>query len=161
MFAFFQVVLIVGGAQEAFYARPGNHRLVLNKRKGFVKIAIQTGAALVPVFSFGENDLMEQPPNDPGTRVRNFQDFVKKWTGVAPLITYGRGFWAKSFGILPYRRQITTVVGAPLDIMKNPNPSQDEVDELHARFVEAVVKLFDDHKDKYLMSPENTKLIIE
>lgn len=36
---------------------------VLNKRKGFVRIALQTGAKLVPVIGFGENDLfdVEQP----------------------------------------------------------------------------------------------------
>lgn len=158
---FLQVVLIVGGAQEALYARPGNFRIVLNKRKGFVKIAIQTGTALVPVISFGENDLLEQPANDPGTWVRAYLDFFKKWTGVVPLLIYGRGFWENSIGMLPYRRQITTVVGAPLSVMKNPNPSQDEVNELHAKFVVAVTKLFDDNKDKYLMNPEKAKLIIE
>lgn len=36
---------------------------VLSKRKGFVRIALQTGAKLVPVIGFGENDLydVEQP----------------------------------------------------------------------------------------------------
>jgi hypothetical protein len=35
--------LVVGGAEEAFYAFPGRNDLILKKRKGFVKLALQTG----------------------------------------------------------------------------------------------------------------------
>ena len=34
-------------------------QLVLERRKGFVKIAMQEGASLVPSFTFGENDILE------------------------------------------------------------------------------------------------------
>lgn len=47
---------MVGGAQEALNARPGVYKIVLRQRKGFVKLAIQTGSTLVPVFSFSEVD---------------------------------------------------------------------------------------------------------
>jgi 2-acylglycerol O-acyltransferase 2 len=32
------VGLVVGGAKEAIYAKPGHHRLVLKSRKGFIKM---------------------------------------------------------------------------------------------------------------------------
>lgn len=156
-----KVVLVLGGAQEALYARPGNYRLVLKNRKGFVKLAIQTGSPLVPVFSFGEIDIFDQPNNEPGTRIRAYQDFVKRWTGVAPAFFHGRGFSAKSFGLIPYRHPITTVIGAPIEVTKNPQPSREEVDEFHSKFVEAINKLFDDHKGKYVKNAETVKLIIE
>lgn len=153
-------MLVVGGAQEALYARPGNYKLVLNKRKGFVRIALTTGASLVPVVSFGEVDIFDQPSNEPGSKLRAYQDFVKKWTGVAPAMFHGRGFSEKSFGLLPHRRPITTVIGAAIDVTKNPTPSREEVDGLHAKFVEAIVKLFEENKAKYI-NAENAKLIIE
>jgi len=155
------VVLVVGGAQEALYSRPGNYRLVMNKRKGFVKIAIQTGVPLVPVFSFGETEIFDQFSNEPGTFLRAYQDFVKKWTGIAPAMPYARGLLEKSYGLIPYHKPITSVIGAPIEVEQNQNPSQQEIDDLHAKFVEAIIKLYEDYKDKYLTNCENAKLVIE
>lgn len=53
-------VLVVGGAEEALEAHPGHSTLTLAKRKGFVREALKTGAHLVPIYSFGENDIYEQ-----------------------------------------------------------------------------------------------------
>ena len=37
------VIIVVGGAEEALFASPGNYTLKLKSRKGFVKMAIKTG----------------------------------------------------------------------------------------------------------------------
>lgn len=156
-----QVGLVVGGAQEALYARPGNYQLVVRKRKGFLKLAIRTGASLVPVFTFGETEIFDQFSNEPGSFLRSYQEFFKKLTGVAPAIPYARGLFEKSYGLIPYRRPLTTVVGAPIEVTKNPEPSPAEIEELQEKFIAAITKLFEDHKDKYLLNPETAKLIIE
>lgn len=152
---------MVGGAQEALNARPGIYKLVLRKRKGFCRIAIQTGASIVPVFSFNEVEVFDQPSNEPGTKIRKFQDFFKKWTGVAPAIFIGRGFLQYSYGLIPRRHPITTVVGAPISTVLNQTPSAKEIDELHEKFITALDKLFEDHKQKYLKNADKTKLFIE
>lgn len=152
---------MVGGAQEALNSRPGVYKLVLKKRKGFAKIAIQTGTSIVPVFSFNEVEVFDQPSNEPGTKLRKFQDFFKKWTGVAPAFFMGRGFFQYSFGLIPRRHPITTVVGAPIETVKNPSPTIEEVDELHAKFIQALTKLFEDHKEKYLKNPDKIRLTFE
>lgn len=36
-------VLMVGGAAESLYCKPGTYRIVLKKRKGFVKLALKNG----------------------------------------------------------------------------------------------------------------------
>lgn len=54
------ITIVVGGAAESLSAHPGTADLTLKKRFGFIKMAIRAGADLVPVFSFGENDV--SPP---------------------------------------------------------------------------------------------------
>jgi 2-acylglycerol O-acyltransferase 2 len=56
------LTIVVGGAAESLSARPGTADLVLKRRLGFIKLAIREGADLVPVFSFGENDVSELVP---------------------------------------------------------------------------------------------------
>lgn len=51
------LTIVVGGAAEALSAHPGTADLVLKRRLGFIKLAMREGADLVPVFSFGENDV--------------------------------------------------------------------------------------------------------
>lgn len=149
---FFKVVIAVGGSQEALHARSGNYRLVLKNRKGFIKIAIQTGALLVPVFSFGEIDVFDQPSNEPGTKIRKFQEAFKKWTGIVPPI----------LNIFDCRNcQITTVIGAPILVKQVESPSAKQVDELHEKFIKKLRELYDDHKEKYVKNYQDVLLIIE
>ncbi|KHJ82165.1 diacylglycerol acyltransferase [Oesophagostomum dentatum] len=54
------ITVVVGGAEEAMEARPGSHTLTLKNRKGFVKESLKTGAYLVPVYTFGENEIFHQ-----------------------------------------------------------------------------------------------------
>lgn len=37
------VVILIGGAQEALYAIPGEHCVTLRSRKGFVRLALRHG----------------------------------------------------------------------------------------------------------------------
>lgn len=152
---------MVGGAQESLNARPGMYKLVLRNRKGFIKIAIQTGASIVPIFSFNEVEVYDQPSNEPGTKIRAFQDLFKKWTGIAPALFIGRGFFQYSFGLIPRRHPIHTVVGAPIDTVQSFTPSNEEINALHEKFMNALTQLFEDHKEKYLKNADKIRLTIE
>ncbi|XP_043337202.1 2-acylglycerol O-acyltransferase 2-like isoform X2 [Cervus canadensis] len=141
--------IVVGGVQESLNARPGAYKLVLRNRKGFIRLALTHGADLVPIFSFGENDIYDQVENSRGSWLRWFQDRLhKSIRGSIPLF-YGRGVFQYSFGLMPYRRPITTVVGKPIEVQKIPHPSQEEVDKLHRRYMKELENLFEAHKLKY------------
>ncbi|KAM5320092.1 2-acylglycerol O-acyltransferase 2 [Glossophaga mutica] len=149
--------IIVGGAQEALNARPGSYKLLLRNRKGFVRIALKNGAALVPVFSFGENDLFDQIENSPGSWLRWIQNRLQKILGISFPLFHGRGIFQYSFGFLPYRRPITTVVGKPIEVQQITQPSQKQVDELHQHYIDELCNLFEAHKLKYNV-PEDQHL---
>ncbi|XP_039225621.1 2-acylglycerol O-acyltransferase 2-A-like [Crotalus tigris] len=151
------IIISVGGAKEALDAHPGTYTLVLQNRKGFVRLAIENGTPLVPVFSFGENELYDQVENPKGSWVRWAQDCLQKIMGFSLPLFYARGIFQYTFGFVPYRKPIFIVVGKPIQVGKKHNPSQDEVDELHKRYLEALCKLFEEHKLKYNV-PEDTHL---
>lgn len=155
------VALVIGGAQEAVHARPGNYTVVLSRRRGFVRLAMQTGANLVPVVSFNEVEIYNQFPNEIGTRIRTAQDWIKRLTGVMPVLFFGRGVFQYSWGLLPLRKRITTVVGAPLSVPQIEKPNDEQIDEVHRRFCEVLVALFEAHKAKYIVNSENTFMVIE
>ncbi|EDW08473.1 2-acylglycerol O-acyltransferase 2 isoform X1 [Drosophila mojavensis] len=154
------VAILVGGAQEALDSNPGEYILTLRKRKGFVKMAVRTGSAIVPSFSFGEVDIFQQVANPPNSKLRNFQIAVKKRTGIAPLIPLGRDIFHYPFGVVPYRRPITQVVGAPIEVVQSDEPDPAYVDELHGKVIKALEDMFEEYKAKYLKDPETKQLII-
>lgn len=142
--------LIIGGAAESLESRPGVFRLVLKKRKGFIRVALETGTSLVPVFSFGENEVFYTKENPEDSKLRKFQDKVKKLTNFGLPIINGRGIFNYSFGLMPHRRPMHTVVGEPMKITKNTSPTNQEIDELHELYIKNLTKLFDEHKVNYL-----------
>lgn len=102
-------VLIVGGAEEALLSSPNTYKIILKKRKGFVRIALQCGAPIVPVISFGEVNIYDTTQNEHESILRKMQELVKKYTTIAPVFFNGRGFLQESFGLIPRREPITMV----------------------------------------------------
>lgn len=94
------ICLAIGGAKEGMDANPHKMRLTLKNRKGFVKVAIETGASLVPVIGFGENELFNQVT---GGCVGRAQKTFQKKAGFFVPIFWGRGVFNYSFGLLPHR----------------------------------------------------------
>ncbi|XP_059353584.1 2-acylglycerol O-acyltransferase 2-A-like [Daphnia carinata] len=156
------VILVVGGAPESLDTHPNvdDVTLILKPRKGFIRLALKHGAHLVPSFSFGENEVYDQVDNPRGSKLRSFQDYLQKMIGLAPVLIKGRGIFQYSFGIIPYRRPITTVVGKPIFVERTGNPSDEQVNELHSKYIDELVALFERHKHKYYPPREHIKLKI-
>ncbi|XP_044282718.1 2-acylglycerol O-acyltransferase 2-like [Varanus komodoensis] len=147
-------VIAVGGPPESLEARPGALTLQILGRKGFIKMALQHGAALVPVFSFGENELFNQVSNPQGSLIRTVQERLQRIVGLALPIFHARGVFQYSFGLLPFRRPIHTVVGAPILVPKSPHPSREAIDELHQTYLARLTQLFEENKARYGLAEE-------
>ncbi|TKR57494.1 hypothetical protein L596_030749 [Steinernema carpocapsae] len=116
-------------------------------------------AHLVPVFSFGENDIYTQISNERGSWVRFIQTKIKEMIGFSPVLFSGRGIFNYSFGLLPHRVPLNIVFGAPIPVEKVEHPTREQVEELHEKYLEALTELFDNHKVAYGIS-EDKKLTI-
>ena len=126
-----------GGELEQIETIYQKHIACLSMRKGFVKLAIEEGAELVPVYTFGETDLYYH-----SRFLREFRKWiVHKFHIAIPLL---RG----QFGLMPYRVPVTMVFGAPIKLIHKQKPSQEEIDAAHATYCTALRKLFEDHKVK-------------
>eukprot|EP00455_Lapot_gusevi_P053639 TRINITY_DN841_c0_g1_i2.p1 TRINITY_DN841_c0_g1~~TRINITY_DN841_c0_g1_i2.p1 ORF type:complete len:350 (+),score=47.74 TRINITY_DN841_c0_g1_i2:98-1147(+) len=133
------VCVVVGGAAEALDSRPGTNDLTLGRRLGFARLALEHGASLIPVFTFGETDVYEQAvPNPPGSIVRWIQEKMMSWFGYSLPLIWGKGF-------LPFRRPLTTVVGEPIPVPHIPRPHIDDILRVHGQYVHALQKIYDDH----------------
>ena len=70
------IMIAIGGATESLYSAPGTMHLVLRRRTGFVRVALQTGASLVPVINFGENELYSTVRGSSISGLRRFQMYA-------------------------------------------------------------------------------------
>lgn len=151
---------MIGGAAESLKSHPGTYRLILKNRKGFIRTALQFGTNLVPVFSFGETDTFNTYEVLKGSRVEKLQKTFKRFSNFGLPIFWARGIFNYSFGLLPHRTSIYTVVGKPIVVEKNVDPSSEDIDALHKVYMKELVKLFEENKVKYA-TDKNVKLEIE
>jgi hypothetical protein len=147
-------VLMVGGVPEMSNPDPTEVRLYLSKRLGFAKLALRHGASLVPCLVLGETGLYRQD----GALVRAWERAtagLRDSLGIAPVIFSGSGWLQEGFGLLPRRRALRVVVGAPLAVARRDPPGEEEVLALHQRYVAALTQLYSKHNTE-----EGVKLVI-
>lgn len=139
------VVINAGGSREALDACPGTFRLQVRNRHGFIRCALESGAHLVPVISFGENELYSVYIAPTGSYLRWLQEKITCFTGSPTPLFYGLP-WLPAF---PKSREVITVVGEPIEVAKVENYSQNDVEVLHERYIAALQALFERHKGEY------------
>lgn len=111
-------------------------QLVLNKRKGFVKLAIELGnTCLVPTFGFGEADIYRISQPKPGSLGSKFQSWMKSTFQFTVPFFSARGVFIYDFGLLPFRNPINICIGNPIYVpsgliaeykLKHPEFDSDE-----------------------------------
>ncbi|KAI0075339.1 DAGAT-domain-containing protein [Panus rudis PR-1116 ss-1] len=155
------ITIVVGGAAESLSAHPGTADLTLRKRLGFIKVAIQHGADLVPVFSFGENDIYDQMPNDKGTTLYKVQKKFQQVFGFTLPLFHGRGLLNYNLGLLPYRRRIVAVIGRPIPVEKCAQPTLEEIRRVQEQYIDELMWIWNTYKDEFARSRRRELSIVE
>jgi 2-acylglycerol O-acyltransferase 2 len=159
------VTIVIGGARESLDAKPHSLRLVLKSRKGFVKIAIRTGADLVPILAFGENDLYDQVDSVAHPWIHKFQMLVKKGMGFTVPLFHARGIFNYDVGLMPYRRAVNIVVGRPIKVVqqggKDNKVDEKYLDQVHQQYVDELMRLWDGYKDTFAKDRQEELEIVE
>jgi 2-acylglycerol O-acyltransferase 2 len=143
------ITIVVGGARESLDAQPGTLRLVLRSRKGFIKLAVRTGADLVPVLAFGENELYEQLIPQHHTLIYKFQMTVKRLLGFTVPLFHARGVFNYDVGLMPYRRPVNIVVGRPIKVERQKVPEEGYVNSVHEEYVRELERLWEEWREDF------------
>ncbi|KAH7444031.1 hypothetical protein KP509_02G061300 [Ceratopteris richardii] len=132
----FSCVLIPGGVREMLYLEHDREVVYLKRRLGFIRLAIEMGTPLVPCFIFGQG------------RVYNWwkpkgvvYDQLSRALRFAPLI-----FWGMFGSPIPFPHPLYVVVGKPIELKQNPQPTEEEVLEVRDMFISAMQELYERHK---------------
>ena len=135
-------VFVPGGVQEVMLmdpSEPSELVLYLKKRKGFVKMALQYGCPIFPVFCFGLDGSYAYyiPRGDLINKIFRAIGFI-------PLFFLGR--FSIPFGI-PRPNQIHVVVGKPIHCPQlGEHVTCEDVDKYHSIFLTELENLFERHK---------------
>lgn len=140
------IFVCTGGEKESLLTRVGEDCVVLNNRKGFVRLALATGAEVVPVYGFGVSDLYETYD-----LLSCFRNWIQSTLSICLPIFHGR-----FFSPLPYKKPIHIVIGDPVQVKVPTGDSTESeaVDKAHAAYLENLKKL---HKE---FAPPGRKLVI-
>jgi hypothetical protein len=132
------VMLVPGGMREMRHSTSKTDEIVVcTTHKGFARMALVHGADLIPVFSFGETKLLDGA-------FPNLQRLCWRHIGLPFPLFVGR--WGLP---IPRKHPITVVVGAPIHVQKNPNPTQDDVDDLCNKYFASLRDIFELHKHQH------------
>jgi len=138
------VAINPGGIAEMFqgYPQPGclpdEEFALLRDRKGFVRISLQYGINLVPIFVFGASKLFYRVVL-PAALER-----FSRWMRTSILLFYGR------FGLpLPFEVPLLYSVGGGISLAPTFDPRCEEIDFVHNIFTRQLMETFSRGKRQY------------
>lgn len=133
------LMIIPGGIGEMFYSDLGDEVALLNNRKSFIKLAIENGAAVIPIYIFGNSGTFHMMPGF------KYLETVSRRLQVAIAPFYGRFLLPFFPNLIP----LLYIVGKPLRWNKTSTPTKEEVNAAHGMFVSSIRSLYEKYRGIY------------
>lgn len=154
------VAIAIGGTCDILNMNRDSYVITLERRKGFVKLALETGAHLVPVFAFGQNNVISHQLKLNGLQTTyqigrsKWEKWIKVFLKSCSVLPYAR------YCVMPYSTPITVVVGSPIPVEKVENPREKQINKLHSEYAQKLKELFYEYRDVCGV-PQDTELVIQ
>ena len=145
-----------GGVAEVFQTNAEHECILLKERKGMIKLAIRTGAEIVPCYLFGNTKVLSCWAGEGIPGAHTVLERISRKVGFALILIYGRFMLP-----IPYRIPVLGVMGKkiPTEQMKCEEPTIEQIDEIQAILLKDMQELFERYKGLY--GWEETELMIK
>ena len=143
------VALPPGGFEEATLTDVRQDRVFIKRRYGFVRLCLKYGAAIRPVYCFGEGQLFSNIQGLWSTRL------ALNRFGIPTILVWGHGL----FPFLPKKGvKLHIVVGKPLILPKIDSPTKEGVTLWHNKYIAELKRLYEEHKEDAYDNGKEVKL---
>lgn len=145
-----------GGVAEVFETNAGDECILLKERIGVVKLAIRTGASIVPCYIYGNTKLLSCWAGDGIPYGRTILSKISRKIGFALIFFHGR------FGLpIPRRIPLLSVIGKPIPTfqVQCEEPSMELISTIQDQLISDMQELFD--KYKHLYGWDDKRLVIK
>lgn len=124
------VMLAPGGIYEGLIARPGHPRIPWQRKKGFVRIAVEMKVPIVPTYCHGINEVYF-----------NSMLFIKERVKLLKAVRFSMPIFF-GLGLIPLPEKLTHLVGKPIPITRKKGESREkQVERIHHQVIESMKSL--------------------
>lgn len=133
------ISITIGGINEMAKTTNKQLELIIKKRKGIFKIALETGTPIVPILTYGENEVFTETDNEFLIWLNEELYNLLKFRLPIPSLQSIRN-WAN----LLFRPLDTvhTYTGKPIYVQKIENPTEKHIKRLRQIYIKRVRELF-------------------
>jgi len=135
------ISITVGGVDEMRRLKDKILELVIKKRKGIFKIALETGTPIVPILTYGENELFPESDNE---FIQWFNNKLYEYLKLRISIPKFKSFinWLKITN--QPLNPIHTYTGRPIYVKKIENPTLSHIQKLRNIYISRINELFNE-----------------
>ena len=142
--------VLPGGIAEIFVCNHDTEDIYFRERKQIIKLALQEGVNIIPGYFYGNSKIFHRVGSDAGAD--SWISSLSRRLRASIVLYYGRHFLP-----VPVRHPLKMVLADVIPVEKAiPSPSDEQVDELHARVMQRIADMYEEYKPDW----ESRKLVI-